>query len=324
MEVRDKNIIVTGAAGFIGSHLCERLLELGNRVCGVDCLTDYYSPELKSKNLEKLNASENFTFVNKNILELDLENMLPDFQAVFHQAAQAGVRASWGEEFEEYLKQNVKATQFLLEGIKNYAPELPMVMASSSSVYGIPPEIPMREDMKQTPHSPYGVTKLAAENLGLLYARNFQLKTISLRYFTVYGPRQRPDMAFTRFLTWIDRGDKIDIYGDGSQSRDFTFVSDVVAANICVLEAQQFGEVFNVGGGERATLNQIFDSMEKITGKNINKNYMDFKKGDVPHTAADTTSIRKKTDWQPRVGLLEGLEKQWQWVGKNDIVKKLI
>jgi UDP-glucose 4-epimerase len=324
MDLENKNVLVTGAAGFIGSHLSKRLLESGARVWGVDCLTDYYSVRLKKQNLSGLLENENFEFLQKNILELDLPEFLPDFDAVFHQAAQAGVRASWGSEFNEYIDQNIRATQYLLEGIKNYAPDLPMVMASSSSVYGIPPEMPMCEDMKQNPHSPYGVTKLAAENLALLYGRNFQLKTIALRYFTVYGPRQRPDMAFTRFFSWIDRGEKIDIYGDGSQSRDFTFVSDIAAANIQALEAEAYGEVFNVGGGERATLNQIFDYMEEITGQTVNKNYMEFKKGDVPHTFADTTRIKTKTAWKPAVGLRDGLAEQWQWVRQNDILPEVV
>ncbi|MFP4686838.1 MAG: NAD-dependent epimerase/dehydratase family protein [bacterium] len=324
MKFEGKNILVTGAAGFIGSHLSERLLERGANVWGVDCLTDYYSPRLKRQNLESLLASDRFIFLEKNILDLDLKEFLPDFNAVFHQAAQAGVRASWGSEFDEYIEQNIKSTQYLLEGMKNFAPELPMVMASSSSVYGIPPVMPMREDMKQTPHSPYGVTKLAAENLALLYGRNFQLKTIALRYFTVYGPRQRPDMAFTRFLTWIARGETIDVYGDGSQSRDFTYIDDVVAANIRSLEAETYGEVFNVGGGENATLNRIFDYMQEITGRAVNRNYMAFKKGDDPHTSADTTAIEQKTGWQSRVGLREGLEEQWQWVKGNDILHRLV
>ncbi len=314
MKTENNSFMVTGAAGFIGSHLAEKLVEKGNHVYGVDCLTDYYPPRLKKNNLNGLLSADNFEFMEKNILDLDLPELLAEVDAVFHQAAQAGVRASWGEEFNTYIDQNIRATQFLLEGIKNSSPETPLIMASSSSVYGVPDSLPMREDMRQKPYSPYGVTKLAAENLGLLYCNNFDLPVVALRYFTVYGPRQRPDMAFSRFLTWIHRGDTIDIYGDGTQSRDFTYVADIVRANLRCLEKESFGEVFNVGGGQRATLNELLDLLEEICGENVNKDYQEFKSGDVPHTAADTSALRDKTGWSPRVSLREGLKKQWDWI----------
>lgn len=320
MNLTEKKCLVTGAAGFIGSHLCERLVETGNEVIGVDCLTDYYKPAIKRQNIESFRDSDQFEFLEKNILDLDLPSLLPEIDAVFHQSAQAGVRASWGSEFDEYIDQNIRSTQFLLEGVKNEAPELPVVMASSSSVYGIPDKLPMKEEMKPQPYSPYGVTKLAAENLAMLYHANFDLKTVALRYFTVYGPRQRPDMAFTRFLGWISQNLTLTIFGDGTQSRDFTYVGDVAEANLAVIRDEAYGNVYNVGGGQRATLNEVIETMEDVVGETVEKEYEDVQEGDVPHTDADTSAIRSDTSWEPSVSLREGLSRQWEWLRDNELV----
>src|SRR5262245_64919423 len=221
--------LVTGVAGFIGSHLAERLLRDGVRVTGVDCFTDYYDPAIKRRNLERARSHPEFALVELDLGEADLA-ALPDVQVVYHQAAQPGVRASWGADFAIYTHHNVLATQRLLERYRGSSLER-FVYASSSSVYGDAERYPTDEGLLPRPLSPYGVTKLAGEHLALLYARNFGMPVVALRYFTVYGPRQRPDMAFHRFCRALLTGQAITVYGDGRQSRDFTFVADAVEAN---------------------------------------------------------------------------------------------
>lgn len=324
METTGKKFLVTGAAGFIGSHLSEALLAEDNKVVGVDRLSDYYPPELKRNNLSELETDGDFEFLERNLLDVDWPELLPELDAVFHQAAQAGVRASWGSEFDHYLTDNIKSTQLLLEEIKKNAPELPFVMASSSSVYGIPDSLPMHEEMQENPYSPYGVTKLAAENLALLYGQNYGLSVAPLRYFTVYGPRQRPDMAFSRFFTWIYNETPITVFDDGTQTRDFTFVDDVVAANLAVLRDEAFGQAFNVGGGTRISLNELLELMEVVVGQEITIEYAPARKGDVPHTAADTSALRSATDWEPAVDLKEGLSKQWDWIKNSPRVRAAV
>ncbi len=314
VKIRNQKFLVTGAAGFIGSHLAEKLVEQNNTVIGVDRFSDYYSPKLKRNNIAALREKDNFELLEQNLVNLDYQKLFPELDGVFHQAAQAGVRASWGREFDHYISDNIKATQVLLESIKNYAPHLPFIMASSSSIYGIPDSLPMHEEMKPEPYSPYGVTKLAAENLALLYGQNYNLQTAALRYFTVYGPRQRPDMAFTRFFTWIYEETPITIFGDGTQSRDFTYVDDIVAANLAVFREEAFGETYNVGGGTRITLNELLEMLEEITGHQIKKEYEADRKGDVPHTSADTELLRTRTEWSPEVDLENGLKEQWEWI----------
>jgi len=324
MNPSNKRFIVTGAAGFIGSHLCQVLLENDNQVVGVDCFTDYYNPDIKKRNIREFVDDDRFELISKNLLDLDYGRLLPTVDGIFHQAAQAGVRSSWGQEFDEYIDQNIRSTQRLLEAIKEYDPELPCIMASSSSIYGIPRELPMRVGMAPQPYSPYGVTKLASEHLGMLYHENFGLRTAALRYFTVFGPRQRPDMAFTRFLGWIHEDISITIFGDGSQSRDFTYVLDVVEANLEVLRREKFGDVYNVGGGQRATLNEVIQTMEEVIGKPVNREYGEKQVGDVPHTDADTSRIRNQTNWSPEFSLEQGLELQWEWIRQNELVLETI
>lgn len=318
MELRSSTCLVTGAAGFIGSHLAQSLLEDGCAVIGLDSFTDYYDPDLKEDNVKELREYSGFELVRGDLNELDLGQYLDQVDCVFHLAAQAGVRASWGDEFEHYLRDNIRATQTLLESIKTTNRPIPVSMASSSSVYGIPESLPMREDMKCDPFSPYGVTKLSSEQLGMLYYENFDIPVTALRLFTVYGPRQRPDMAFNRFLRWILGGEEITIYGDGEQTRDFTYVADVVEAFKCSVLEDGFGDVYNVGGGTIASVNEIIDIMSSVTSKAVKTTHEPMPSGDVPHTDADTTKIKDQLDWSPEVNLKQGIEEEWKWVRERE------
>ena len=307
--------LVTGAAGFIGSHLCASLLESGASVTGIDCFTDYYARPLKDANLATVKESPGFTFVEAALQEVDLEPLLSGVTHVFHLAGQAGVRKSWGRDFDVYTRDNITATQHLLEAMAG-VPIQKYVYSSSSSVYGDHIPLPMREDAYPQPVSPYGVTKLAGEHLGNLYHTNHGIPAISLRYFTVYGPRQRPDMAFQRFLTAVRDGSPIIVYGDGEQTRDFTFVSDIVAANIAAAEKGVPGSVYNIGGGSRVTLNHVLELIGKVTGRPVAVQREPQQKGDMRHTYADTTAARRDLDFKPHVTLEDGLALQYQWLTK--------
>ncbi|HOE63878.1 MAG TPA: GDP-mannose 4,6-dehydratase [Candidatus Sumerlaeota bacterium] len=307
--------LITGVGGFIGSSLAQRLLQNGEDVVGVDCFIDYYPREIKEKNLRPLRDYSTFAFIEKNILELDFPKILDGIDGIYHQAAQAGVRASWGEDFGIYTKNNILATQKLLEAVKES--RVRVVYASSSSVYGETKKIPMQEDDLPNPVSPYGVSKLAAEHLCRLYWKNFRVPTVSLRYFTVYGPRQRPDMAFHRFLKAIMKGEEITLYGDGEQTRDFTFIKDAVDANLLAMEKGQSGGVYNIGGGSQVTINHCIESMEIIVGKKANVKRLERQKGDVTHTYADTSRAQKKLGFQPSTPLEEGLRLEAKWIQDN-------
>ncbi len=306
--------IVTGVAGFIGSHLAERILRDKHSVIGIDCFTDYYPREFKENNLRNLRSRPEFDFWEVNLLDADLPAFFRNVDVVFHLAAQAGVRASWGEQFRIYTDLNVLGTQRVLEaaleaGVKR------VVYASSSSVYGDVNTFPMR--VTDTPHpvSPYGVTKLAAEHLCVLYTKNFNLPTVSLRYFTVYGPRQRPDMAFHIFGKALLSGNAPQFFGNGHQTRDFTFVSDAVEATYSAGIAQGVeGRVFNVGGGSRVSLLDVWEILKKISGKQVTPVFMETQKGDVRHTAADITPAQKYLDYQPEIPLEIGLEREFRWL----------
>ncbi len=300
-------VLVTGCAGFIGSHLTERLLKDGFDVIGIDCFTDYYSREYKDKNIKNALEDERFTLVEQDIASIDV---FPAVDYVFHQAAQAGVRKSWGGDFETYARDNILATQRLLEYYKDCEIKK-FVYASSSSVYG-DCELPMKETRMLKPVSPYGVTKLAAENLCYLYYTNYGMPTASLRYFTVYGPRQRPDMAIHLFVRAIIDGTEITVYGDGEQTRDFTFVDDVVEANMLAAMSGSQGEVFNVGGGTRISVNELIEVMENVTGKKAVVKYIEKQRGDVKDTLADADKIGK-LGWKPRVGIEEGVRRFVEW-----------
>ncbi len=301
--------LVTGCAGFIGNHLTERLLKEGFEVIGIDCFTDYYSREIKEANISNALNHKNFEFIEEDILSLD---DFPDVDYVFHEAAQAGVRKSWGENFEVYTINNVLATQKLLEFYKLKRIKK-FVFASSSSVYG-DAELPMREDRLLKPVSPYGVTKLAAENLCYLYWKNYGVPTVSLRYFTVYGPRQRPDMAIHRFVKAILNDEEITVYGDGTQTRDFTFFDDVTEANILAANSEIEGGVFNVGGGSRISVNELINEIEKIVGNKARVKYVEKQKGDVKNTWADVSKAEAILNWKPKIKIEEGLKRFVEWI----------
>jgi len=305
--------LVTGAAGFVGSHVADRLLETGHEVVGVDCFLDYYPRAVKERNLVQARGCERYSFVEASLVDADLGKLLDGVDCVFHQAAQAGVRSSWGADFRIYSDNNVYATQRLLEACRD-RPLKRFVYASSSSVYGDTDDLPMRETGLTRPVSPYGVTKLAGEHLTWLYWKNYAVPTVSLRYFTVYGPRQRPDMAFHRFIRSVLLGEEIALYGDGSQSRDFTFVSDIVDANIAAAERDVCGRIFNVGGGSRTTVNDVIATIGALTGREPHMRRLDVQKGDVRHTAADTSAARDGLGFCPRVDVREGLRREIEWL----------
>ena len=306
--------VVTGCAGFIGSHLVDKLLGLGYGVIGMDCFTDYYQREIKEANILNALKNKNFKFIEEDILDLNMEKY-PEVDCVFHLAAQAGVRASWGKSFEIYTRNNIEATQRLLEFYKSKNIKK-FVYASSSSVYG-DAELPMKEDSLLKPVSPYGVTKLAGENLCYLYWKNYNVPTVSLRYFTVYGPRQRPDMAIHKFVKAIFKGEEITIFGDGTQTRDFTYVDDAVEANILAAESDIVGEIFNIGGGSRISVNALIEEIVKLIGKEAKIKYIEKQKGDVRDTLADVSKAKEKLRWKPKANIEEGLKRYINWKNKN-------
>jgi UDP-glucose 4-epimerase len=306
------NALVTGAAGFIGSHLASHLLDQGSSVIGIDCFTDYYSRPLKEANLSVAKKHQRFRFVDARLQDADLKQLLRGVTHVFHLAAQAGVRKSWGREFNVYTVNNVEATQVLLEACVGLPIER-LVYASSSSVYGDHVPLPMREDSSLQPLSPYGVTKLAAEHLASLYWENHKVPAVSLRYFTVYGPRQRPDMGFHRFLRAAIAGDALTVYGDGEQTRDFTFVADAVTATIDAATKGHAGGVYNIGGGSRVTVNDVMDLIGRIAGRSLKIQREPAQKGDMRHTYADTSRAQQDLGFAPSVTLEEGLRQQYRW-----------
>lgn len=307
--------LITGAAGFVGSHLAERLLADGHEVVGLDAFIDYYPREMKEHNLEGARAWNNFSFIEGDITQVRLPALLDGVDWIFHQAAQAGVRASWGRSFARYADCNVLATQLLLDAALEQGNIKRFVYASSSSVYGDTDALPVRETISLRPTSPYGVTKLAAENLCTLYHINFGLPTVSLRYFTVYGPRQRPDMAFHRFSKSIIEHQPIVIYGDGQQTRDFTFISDVVEANVrAALSPTAAGEVMNIAGGSRVHLHQVMQFLREISDMPMQVTFDDRQHGDVGHTFADTTLAQQHLEYRPRVGLRDGLAQEFEYI----------
>jgi nucleoside-diphosphate-sugar epimerase len=308
--------LVTGAAGFIGSTLCDRLIADGADVVGLDCFTDYYPRAIKQQNLEGLQTAAGFRFVESRVQDADLASLLADRTHVFHLAAQAGVRKSWGRNFEIYTVNNIDATQLLLEACTQARLEK-IVYASSSSVYGDQVPMPMREDTVLQPVSPYGVTKLAAEQLCHLYQVNFGLPTVALRYFTVYGPRQRPDMGFHKFLRAAILGEPITLYGDGEQTRDFTYVHDAVTATVAAAIQGVPSRVYNVGGGSRVTVNEVFEMIGRVSGRRPIITVDAAQKGDMRHTYADTSRARADLGFVPAVGLEEGLAAEYQWLSKN-------
>jgi nucleoside-diphosphate-sugar epimerase len=296
--------LVTGAAGFVGSHLCEKLLTEGAEVIGVDAFTDYYDVAAKRRNAAHLLRNPRFVLVEGDLAGLPLAPLVARADTVFHLAGQPGVRASWGNDFGVYVHRNVVATHRLLEACKE-APLHKLIYASSSSVYGDSETYPTAESLRPSPVSPYGVTKLAAEHLTEVYRRSFGVPAISLRLFTVYGPRQRPDMAFARLVRAGLTGETFDLYGDGEQTRDFTYVGDVVAAMLGAADASWCG-VANIGGGSRTSMNRVLEIVRGLCGS-LDVHHEEVARGDVRHTAADTSVAAAHLGYRARTPLAEGL-----------------
>jgi len=314
-------VVVTGCAGFVGSTVTEALLELGCQVTGVDCLTDYYDVDLKRENMSGFKDHPDFVWVNEDLQELDPVALLTGKVACFHLAAQAGVRASWGEFFNEYLGRNVMATQRLLEACRQPAVKdslVRFVYSSSSSVYGDQAELPVTEEALPQPRSPYGVTKMAAEHLCVLYSMNFGVPTSSLRYFTVFGPRQRPDMAFRKYIEAALDGREFEVYGDGSQTRDFTYVGDAVRSNLLAVSCDADWEVFNTGGGSRMVFSDTLDLLQKllqerVPGIEATVTYQETALGDVKDTFADRTHVHQTIGYEPTISFAAGLAREVDW-----------
>jgi len=309
--------LVTGVAGFIGSTLARRLLEEGASVVGVDSLTDYYDRALKRRNATDMQA-RGLLFLAEDLLRLDLKPLLEGIDVVFHLAGQPGVRASWGNDFERYTERNVLATQTLLEAVRAQASPPRVVYASSSSVYGDAPQYPTRENDLPRPVSPYGVSKLAAEHLVTLYGLQFGIQTVSLRYFTVYVPRQRPDMAFSRFIDAALNQQPITVYGDGKQVRDFTYVDDVVQANLLAASASLSpGEVMNISGGSSVTVRDTIRLLEEIHGAPVPVRFEPRVVGDAQRTGGSNERAKASLGWRPTVSIAEGLSREYAYLAER-------
>ena len=309
---RPSRVAVTGAAGFIGSHLCERLLADGHEVVAIDSFSDYYERDRKEQNLTTARANRNFNLHDADLVDADLRRVLEGASVVFHLAGQPAVRPSWGHHFDRYVRDNILATQRLLEALREVRVDR-LVFACSSSVYGNAEVFPTKENTLPRPVSPYGMTKLAAEHLTFVYMRNFEIPAVSLRYFTVYGPRQRPDMAFSRFMQAVVDGDEIEVFGDGEQTREFTFVADAVDGTVKAASADVAGQIINLGGGSRVTVNRVLDTLDEISGIKARRKYVPAVPGDPRHTGASINLARERLGWEPRVSLREGLTRQWTW-----------
>jgi nucleoside-diphosphate-sugar epimerase len=306
--------LVTGAAGFVGSNLVDALLARGDAVRGVDCFTAYYDRATKDDNLAAARVLPAFEFVDVDLRTADLAPLLDGVDVVFHQAAQAGVRLSWSDGFADYVGHNVLATQRLLEAVKLARPKARVVYASSSSVYGNQPRYPTREDDVPRPYSPYGVTKLAAEHLCGLYAENCDVHTISLRYFTVYGPRQRPDMSIYRLCEATLGAQSFPRFGDGTQIREFTYVDDIVAGNLAAAERNVApGSVANLAGGGEITLNELIALVGELAETQVKVDEQPAQAGDAFRNGGATDRAYELLAWQPRVSLRDGIAKQLAW-----------
>lgn len=313
--------LVTGVAGFVGSHLAEALLVRGDSVVGVDCFTPYYERSVKEANLATLRRDPRFTLVDADLRDARLEPVIDGVDVVFHLAAQAGVRHSWSDGFGDYVSHNVLATQRLLDAVHRVAPAAPgrsgpirVVFASSSSVYGNQPRYPVHEDDLPRPYSPYGVTKLAAEHLCGLYTENWGVPTISLRYFTVYGPRQRPDMSIYRLCEAALTGTPFPRFGDGRQVREFTYVEDVVAASVAAVDAEvPAGASVNVAGGGEITLSELISLVGAVAGCDVRVEEHPAQPGDAFRNGGATDRARALLGWKPRTSLRDGIAAQLAW-----------
>jgi UDP-glucuronate 4-epimerase len=305
--------LVTGCAGFLGSHVVDAMLARGDLVTGVDTFSNYYSRDVKESNLAAARDYSSFRFVEANLAEDDIRHLLEETDGVFHLAAQPGVRGSWGETFSLYARDNVVVTQRIFEAAA--AADKRTLWASSSSVYGNAEAYPTPEDTRPRPISPYGVTKLACEHLAGAYAESFGLDHVALRYFTVYGPRQRPDMAFTKIVRALVDRTPFSVFGSGDQSRDVTYVGDAIAATLAAMELAPTGAVYNVGGGTETTLNRVISICEQISGRRLDRKSEAPAAGDVRRTSADTTRARTELEWSPQTPLEYGLRAQLEWAG---------
>jgi UDP-glucuronate 4-epimerase len=315
--------LVTGCAGFIGSHLTESLLSDGHSVLGVDCFNNNYGRGQKLANLRRATEWNAFEFAPIDLSRGDLYDLVGECDVVYHLAAEPGVRASWGTRFESYLRNNVQATQHLLEAARGTSLTR-FVYASSSSVYGEAEQMPTTEDLVPRPFSPYGMTKLSAEHLTQLYWHNYQVPTVALRYFSVYGPRQRPDMAFRIFCSAALRDEPIEVYGDGRQTRDFTFVGDIVAATRAAAEAPRAqGGIYNIGGGSRVSLRSTIGIIEDLLGRPVEAAYLARVPGDVRDTGADISRAVADLAYQPTTGLEEGIAAELDWVANQQTSRAL-
>ena len=312
--------VVTGAAGFIGSHLSNALLDRGDHVVGIDALTDYYARELKEANLDVVHRREQFTFLEADLSVAALGDVVAAADGIFHLAAQPGVRGSWGETFARYARDNVVATQRVFEAAAQRG--LRVVWASSSSVYGNAETYPTSEDVRPRPISPYGVTKLCCESLAGAYAESAGLDHVALRYFTVYGPRQRPDMAYTRIVKALADGGTFTVFGSGHQSRDVTYVADAVSATIAAMDRGVRGTAYNVGGGSETSLRDAIEICERLSGTSLNVTYAGDAAGDVRRTAADTSRARRELEWEPRTSIDDGLRAHLEWAGVRVVGKR--
>jgi len=310
---RTPRALVTGCAGFIGSHLCERLVADGVEVVGVDCLTDYYPSTLKLANVSRLHDEERFTMARCDLSQADLTPVLDGVDVVYHLAAQAGVRGSFGETFSTYVRHNIHATQRLMEAAIATARPPRVVYASSSSVYGSAESFPTAETVSPQPVSPYGVTKLATEGLAHAYHSSDALPVVGLRLFTAYGPRQRPDMAFTRFVLAALAGRPLEVLGDGHQRRDFTFVADVVDGILAAAAHGLPGRVYNLGGGTPVELRDVIATLRELVDRPLRVEHRPVARGDVRATCADGALARAELGFVPETPLREGLEAQVEW-----------
>lgn len=316
-------VLVTGAAGFLGSHLSEHLIAAGHEVVGVDCFTDFYSRDLKEDNLLGLRDDPNFSLLELDLSRDDLSGLLEGIDGVFHLAAQAGVRGSFGEGFEPYLANNIRATQRLLEAAVEHPP-VTFTYASSSSVYGNAAHYPTDEQTTRQPVSPYGMTKASTEDLAAVYHRCYGLPVVGLRYFTAYGPRQRPDMAFTRFLKRALRNESLPIYGDGRQIREFSYVGDIVAGTVAAARCGTPGGIYNIGGGEPVMLIDAIHTIEEIIGCPIRLDWREALIGEVRQTGCDSTRARRELGFAAEIGLREGLIHQLEWATRTGLAEKRI
>ncbi len=308
--------LVTGCAGFIGSHLTESLLGDGVEVLGVDCFNDNYGRPQKLRNVEVARDWDGFEFVPIDLARGSLDDLVGECDVTFHLAAEPGVRPSWGRRFGLYTRNNVLATQHLLEAAKR-RPGQRFVYASSSSVYGQARQLPTHESVTPAPFSPYGITKLSGEHLCHAYHANYGVETAVLRYFSVYGPRQRPDMAFRRFCAASLAGLPLEVLGDGRQTRDFTFVDDVVAATRAAATAPgAVGRALNIGGGSRSTLSEAIELLADLSGRELEVIRRERQRGDVRDTGADIAAATEVLGYEPRVALREGLAAQWEWAAE--------